>query len=147
MRFAGIKLSNYMDSPDFGIQARQVIRSSSNERKAEGQSSFMKAMAESQGKAQYEGAQPGQDATRAAGAAAGQAGVMGGIMDGASSLIGGAIKGGKIPGLGDTPTYPGTTPEGLPLGKGSDGSYGGFGGQYGNFTPPTVTPSGNYTFG
>ena len=108
MRFAGIKLSNYMDSPDFGIQARQVIRSSSNERKADSQASHMKDMAESQGKAQYEGAQPGQDATRAAGAAAGQSAVMGGITDGIGSIVGGAIKGAnKPPTLGVDRTDPG----------------------------------------
>ena len=111
MRFAGIKLSNYMDSPDYGVQARQVIRSSSNERKAEEKSSFMKAMAESQGQAQYEGAQPGQDATRAAGAAAGQSGVMDGIMagvDGVTSIVGGAIKGAnKAPTVGVDRTDPG----------------------------------------
>jgi len=65
-------------------------------------------MAESQGKAQYEGAQPGQDATRAAGAAAGQSAVMGGITDGIGSIVGGAIKGAnKPPTLGVDRTDPG----------------------------------------
>ena len=49
--------------------------------------------------------------------------------------------------LNSKPTYPGKTPDGYPLGRGSDGSYGGFGGQYGNFTPPTQLPNGNFTFG
>ena len=118
MRFAGIKLSNYMDSPDFTTQARQVVASQSKERQADSTATWMGQMAESKGAADYEMAQAGAASTRAQGAAAGQSAAFGGVMDGIGQIGGAAIKGGKIPGLGPKPTPSKPTPQ-LNTGYGS----------------------------
>ena len=75
------------------------------------------------------------EAAIAQGQAAGQSAMVSGLFDGIGSLAGGAIKGGGGGGL----TYPGKTSDGYPLGRGSDGSYGGFGGKYGSFQPGSYT--------
>ena len=107
MRFAGIKLSNYMDTPDFGIQAQQGLVSQSQERQAGSKATWMGDMAESKGAADYEIGKAQGQAVGAQGAASGQAAAFGGIMDGIGSIGGAAIKGGKIPGLGpSTATEP-----------------------------------------
>lgn len=79
-------------------------------------------------------AEAGAASTVAQGAAAGNAAIVGGLFDGIGSLASGAIKG-----RGGGPTYPGQTEDGYPLGRGSDGSYGGFGGKYGSFQPGSYT--------
>ena len=121
MRFAGIKLSNYMDSPDFGLQAMQVSKSQSNERKAEGVASYEQAMAESMGRAQYEGYDAAGQAQVANAESRGNAAAFGGAMDGIGSFAGAVGKkygnnsGGNTPspvGSQGNPSFPSSMPPG-----------------------------------
>lgn len=97
MRFAGIKLSNYMDSPDYGLQAQQVIKSRGAETRAGQVSSFQKASAEQEGAANFEAAQYGASATTAQGEAAGQSAAFGGVMDGIGTIGSSFIQKPKTP--------------------------------------------------
>ena len=114
MRFAGIKLSNYMDSPDYGLQAQQVIKSRGAESRAGQVATWQQAMAESEGQANLEMAKYGASATRAEGQAAGQSATFGGIMDGIGTIGSSFIQRKPKTGTGTTgtpKTYgPKTTP-------------------------------------
>ena len=113
MRFAGIKLSNYMDSPDYGLQAQQVIKSRGAENRAGMVANYQVASAEQEGQANLEAAKYGASATRAEGQAAGNSAIVGGVMDGIGTIGSSFIKKPKTgTGTTGTPkTYgPKTTP-------------------------------------
>lgn len=144
MRFAGITLANYMDGQDESMMAKTGLQARGMERMSNNKAQYQTEIADLQGQLAVAQAEAGAGAIQAQGSAAGQASMFSGIASGVSSLAGGAIRGANI---NKPPTYPGTTPDGYPLGRGSDGSYGGFGGKYGTFQPPTQLPNGNFTFG
>ena len=119
MRFAGIKLSNYMDSPDYGLQAQQVIKSRGAENRAGQVAAYQVASAESEGQANLEAAKYGASATRAEGQAAGNAAAFGGVMDGISTIGSAFIKKPKTPsftpdpvGSQGNPSFPSSIPTG-----------------------------------
>ena len=118
MRFAGIKLSNYMDTPDFGLQAQQSLVSQSQERQAASTATWMGDMAESKGAAEYEMGKAQGQAVAAQGAAAGQASIFGGIMDGIGTFGSAFIKkpntGFKADPVGSqgNPSFPSSIPTG-----------------------------------
>ena len=118
MRFAGIKLSNYMDSPDYGLQAQQVIKSRGAENRAGMVASWQQKMAESEGQANLEAAKYGASATRAEGQAAGQSAIFGGVMDGIGTIGSSFIKKPKTGltpdpvGSQGNPSFPSSIPTG-----------------------------------
>lgn len=114
MRFAGIKLSNYMDSPDYGLQAQQVIKSRGAENRAGQVAAYQVASAESEGQANLEAAKYGASATRAQGEAAGNAAAFGGVMDGIGTIGSSFIQRPKTP-TQPTQGVPRTSPsKGIP---------------------------------
>ena len=141
MRLPGTNLSNYMDSLDHTAIARMGQKT----RAAKEQADILAAGTEGKGALITAGNSAINDIMMDANDyAAGQA-QQAGWFDFGTDMAGLAV--GTIGQMNKPPTYPGKTSDGYPLGRGSDGSYGGFGGQYGNFTPPTLLPNGNYTFG
>ena len=145
MRFAGISLSNYMDGFDTTLLSNTAQRARSQETRAGMVGEGKITSAGIAGTAEIASAKLGAAANKAAGQAAGNAAIFGGAMNGLSTFGTGAIN--KYMG-NKSPTFPNTTDDGYPLGRGSDGkAYGGFGGQNGNFTPPKQLPNGNFTFG
>lgn len=120
MRFAGIKLSNYMDSPDYGLQAQQVIKSRGAETRSGQVAAYQVASAEQEGQANLEAAKYGASATKAEGQAAGQSAAFGGIMDGIGTIGSSFIKKPKTPGVNTpdpvgsqgNPSFPSSIPTG-----------------------------------
>ena len=127
MRFAGTQLSNFMgDTMDYSAIAGTSQKGRSMERRAvmEGEGLVANAGVQSLGKIQS--AQYQADAIKAEGAAQGQASMASGLGNMFSGLAGG------ISSMGG--------------GSSTSNSYGGYGGKYGSFTPPTMTRPGFATF-
>ena len=135
MRYAGTQLADYFDTPDFTGLGKTMMQGNSLQRNSATKAEGMVGMAGIGATAQIKGAGFQADAIEAQGAAQGQASMASGIGSMVSGLAGG------ISSLG------GGGGGGYPMGAQSGGGYGGFGGKYGTFTPPTQTASGNYTFG
>ena len=134
MRFAGISLSNYMDGFDNTLLSNTSQQARSQENRASMIGEGKVSCAGIMGAAEIQAAKYGASAARSAGQAAGNAAMFGGAMDAVGTLGSAGIS--KFM---SKPTYPGKTPDGYPLGRGSDGSYGGFGGKYGSFQPGSYT--------
>ena len=125
MRFAGISLSNYMDGFDNTLLSNMSQEARSQEKQSGMMAEGKVSGAGIAGAAEMKAAEYGAAATRAAGNAAGNTAMFGGAMNAIGTLGGAGIE--KFM---SKPTYTGTTSDGYPLGRGSDGSYGGFGGKY-----------------
>ena len=143
MRLPGTTLSNYMDSLDHTTLARVGQRTRAAKEQADILSDYTKDRSQL--------IEAGNDAMfdiglDAANYAQGQKTQAGWFSTGADLIGMGVGVAGKMGAFGDKVTYPSRTSDGYPLGRGSDGSYAGFGGQHGDFKPPRLLPNGNYTF-
>lgn len=128
-QLTGLGSLDYGGISEAGMQGRANERIMGHEAAAQTHGYGLQALA-SIGEAEAQA-----EAAIAQGQAAGQSAMVSGLFKGIGSLAGGAIKGSG----GGGPTYPGKTPDGYPLGRGSDGSYGGFGGKYGSIQPGSYT--------
>lgn len=144
MRLPGTELANYADGLDVG----QIAAMGQNFRAAVDKAGMLAddkvARGGIMGLQNFQQKKIAADANAYASGQAQQANTFGAV----TGLIGTGL--GIADGMGafGGPKFPGTTSDGYPLGRGSDGkAYGGFGGQNGNFTPPTKLANGNYTFG
>ena len=139
MRLPGTTLSNYMDSLDHTTLARVGQRTRAAKEQADILSNYTDKRSQLTEAGNDAIFNIGLDASNYAQGQQMQADWFSTGADIAGIGLGAIGKMGK-------PTYPGQTADGYPLGRGSDGSYGGFGGQYGTFKPPTQLPNGNFTF-